>query len=283
MDDFAAFGLETGPEMLERHRGPSTIGGYLAAVEASGRDVETVALGHGLAVAGGRITTDALRFFEDRLRTGLAERRAARRPRDAPPRRVLGRGRRRRRGPAARDRPRGAPGGHVPIVLTIDHHANVTQAMVDGCDALVGYRTQPHDPFDTAVASTNLLLRIVAGEVRPTMAWRKIPLLSHQEQYLTSGGPMKTWFDRARALEREPGVLSVSTFPMQPWLDVDEAGWAAVVVTDGDRGARRARGRRAGRPGVVAAGRVPGEDQRARPTRPCSTPRPAAGATASRS
>ena len=42
----------------------------------------------------------------------------------------------------------------VPIVLTIDHHANVTQAMVDGCDALVGYRTQPHDPFETAVAST---------------------------------------------------------------------------------------------------------------------------------
>ena len=73
MEDFAAFGLETGPEMLERHRGPSTIGGYLAAVEASGRDVETVGLGHGLAVAGGRITTDALRFFEDRLRSGLAE------------------------------------------------------------------------------------------------------------------------------------------------------------------------------------------------------------------
>ena len=77
--------------------------------------------------------------------------------------------------------------------------------MVDGCDALIAYRTQPHDPFETGVASTELLLRLVAGEVRPTTAWRKLPLLSHQEQYLTSGGPMKTWFDRARALEQDPG------------------------------------------------------------------------------
>jgi microcystin degradation protein MlrC len=29
-------------------------------------------------------------------------------------------------------------------------------------------------------------------------------------------------------------VLSVSTLPMQPWLDVPEGGWAALVVTDGD-------------------------------------------------
>ena len=46
---------------------------------------------------------------------------------------------------------------------------------------------------------------------------------------------MKTWFDRARAMERLPGVASASTFPMQPWLDVAEGGWACAVVTDGDR------------------------------------------------
>ena len=119
--------------------------------------------------------------------------------------------------------------------MTLDHHANITQQMVDHGDALVGFRTQPHDPFETGEASTHLLLAMIEGGARPTMAWRKIPLLSHQEQYLTSGGPMKVWFDRARALEREPGVLSVSLFPMQPWLDVAAAGWAAVVVTNADR------------------------------------------------
>ena len=236
MDDFAAFGLETGPEMLETpprpehdRRLPRGGGG----VRPGRRDRRASDTGS-LSPAGGSRPT---RCASSRTGCEAGWRgRTPRRPRDAAPRRLL----RRRRSTTSKGRllaiarGRSRP-GHARSSSTIDHHANVTQAMVDGCDALVGYRTQPHDPFDTAVASTNLLLRIVAGEVRPAMAWRKIPLLSHQEQYLTSGGPMKTWFDRARALEREPGILSVSTFPMQPWLDVEEAGWAAVVVTDGDR------------------------------------------------
>ena len=46
---------------------------------------------------------------------------------------------------------------------------------------------------------------------------------------------MKTWFDRARAMEADPRVLQASNYPMQPWLDVAEGGWATIVVTDGDR------------------------------------------------
>lgn len=48
---------------------------------------------------------------------------------------------------------------------------------------------------------------------------------------------MKTWFDRARAMEAaDARVLhATGSLPMQPWLDVDEAGWSIVVNTDGDR------------------------------------------------
>ena len=66
-------------------------------------------------------------------------------------------------------------------------------------------------------------------------AWRKLPLLSHQEQFLTSRGPMKRWFDRARAMEADRRVLQASNYPMQPWLDVAEGGWASIVVTDNDQ------------------------------------------------
>lgn len=45
---------------------------------------------------------------------------------------------------------------------------------------------------------------------------------------------MKIWFDLAREMESRPGVVSASTCPMQPWLDVPEGGWSAVVVTDND-------------------------------------------------
>jgi microcystin degradation protein MlrC len=72
-------------------------------------------------------------------------------------------------------------------------------------------------------------------ETEPVMAWRKIPMITHQEQFLTARGPMKEWFDLGREMESRPGVLSTSNFPMQPWLDVPEGGWATAVVTDGDR------------------------------------------------
>lgn len=45
---------------------------------------------------------------------------------------------------------------------------------------------------------------------------------------------MKIWFDRARAMEQDPRVLQASNYPMQPWLDVAEGGWSAIVVTDND-------------------------------------------------
>src|SRR5690606_30442646 len=87
---------------------------------------------------------------------------------------------------------------------------------------------------DTGYHAAKLLFARLQGRVRPTMAWHKIPMITHQEQFLTSQGPMKRWFDRARAMEQQPGVLSVSPFPMQPWLDVPEGGWPTVVITDND-------------------------------------------------
>ena len=41
-------------------------------------------------------------------------------------------------------RVRKAVGPRVPIVASLDLHANVTQAMIDGAEALIAYRTYPH-------------------------------------------------------------------------------------------------------------------------------------------
>ena len=42
------------------------------------------------------------------------------------------------------------------------------------------------------------------------------------------------WFELAREIESLTGVASASTFPMQPWIDVPEGGWAVAVVTNND-------------------------------------------------
>jgi microcystin degradation protein MlrC len=126
-------------------------------------------------------------------------------------------------------------GDSIPIVIALDHHANLTKAMVENCDALVAHRTQPHHPRETGQLAATLLFNILRGALTPTIAWKKIPLITHQEQFLTGPvGPMREWFELAREIESLAGVASASTFPMQPWIDVPEGGWAVAVVTNND-------------------------------------------------
>ena len=127
-------------------------------------------------------------------------------------------------------------GPDVPLACPLDHHANITARMVRHADLLVGHETQPHDPLATGIKAAHLLVDWLTGGPRPAMAWCKIPMITPQDQFLTSGGPMKTWFDRARELEQRPDVLDVSPYPMQPWLDVREGGWAVVVHTADEPG-----------------------------------------------
>ena len=85
-----------------------------------------------------------------------------------------------------------------------------------------------------ACAGAQLLRSIIQGQVKPQIAWRKIPMLAPADRGKTDEYPMQEWFGLARQMEQRPGVLSVSNFPVQPWLDVPELGWSAMVVTDGD-------------------------------------------------
>ena len=236
LDDFRAFGIYEGQEILERLADNGQVGGHLAAVAAdrSAGAIETVPVIRAFTAAGGRITREAFAFFADRVRSGLERAGEI----DGLVLQLHG-----ACGSDGIDDVEGAlaalcrgiVGDSVPIVLGLDHHANLTRAMVENATALVAHRAQPHDPFETGEIGTALLIRILAERLKPVVAWRKIPILSHQEQFATAEGPMKTWFDRARAMEADPRVLQASTFPMQPWLDMEEAGWACTVVTNNDR------------------------------------------------
>lgn len=233
LEDYRSYGLFEGAEIFERLGDIGPTGGYLEAARRSGRSVESVPIVRGYAVAGGRLDREAFEFFQDRIRLGLE----AAGKLDGLVLQLHGacaaQGVDDVEGEQA-ELCRQILGPDVPITLALDHHANITAKMIANVDAVVGHRTQPHDFFETARIAGELKFRIAAREVRPVMAWRKIPLVTHQEQFLTSKGPMKIWFDRARALEADPKVLQASNYPMQPWLDVAEGGWSTVVVTDGD-------------------------------------------------
>ncbi|MDE0963707.1 MAG: M81 family metallopeptidase [Candidatus Latescibacteria bacterium] len=233
LETYELYGLFEGEQILEKCREVGAIGGFMQTVDAE-LEWTPVPIIHGWAGASGPLTAETLHHFAKKIADGLK----AAGPLDAMYFAL--------HGAAVADGVhdteayllyivRQVIGEEVPLVISLDHHANLTQAMVAQVDALVGHRTQPHDQYETGLLAGRLLLGILRKQIEPVMAWRKIPLITHQEQFLTAHGPMKAWFDLAREMETRPGVLSTSNFPMQPWLDVPEGGWATAVVTNGDQ------------------------------------------------
>ncbi|MDX1981905.1 MAG: M81 family metallopeptidase [Bryobacteraceae bacterium] len=130
---------------------------------------------------------------------------------------------------------RGILGEHKPLILTLDLHANITEAMVEHATAIIGYHTFPHiDMFETGQKAARLLLRVLSGKCRPAMACAKLPLIVNAENSQSTSGPFHRLMRRAEKLEAKGKAEAVSLFPVQPWMDIDEMGCAVVTVCDGD-------------------------------------------------
>jgi microcystin degradation protein MlrC len=140
------------------------------------------------------------------------------------------------------ERVRDLVGPDVPIVASLDLHANVTERMVRSANGLVGFRTYPHiDMFETGQRAAELLFGVLGSQRRLATILRKVPMIVPPENAQTDVGPLAEVLAAARRAELEPPIRSVSIFPVQPWLDVPEQGCSAVVVTDEDGAeARRA-------------------------------------------
>lgn len=128
-------------------------------------------------------------------------------------------------------------GGEVPLVATLDLHANVTPRMVRHADVLVLFHTAPHvDVFETGVRGAAVLRRLIVEGVRPTTAFVKLPLVLPAERANTQD-PASVSFgfrERLQAWERRNDVLTAGLATVQPWLDVPELGTAVLVTTAGD-------------------------------------------------
>ncbi|PWR20188.1 M81 family metallopeptidase [Zavarzinia aquatilis] len=123
---------------------------------------------------------------------------------------------------------------HVPIAVTCDLHCNLTQAMVENCDALIGYKTYPHvDMAEVGERIARVLFDAIDGKCRPVMAFSPIPVLAQTLRMGTDDAPMKDVVGEARRLE-DAGLLAATVFGGFPMADVAHAGMAAVVVADGD-------------------------------------------------
>ena len=128
-------------------------------------------------------------------------------------------------------------GAEVPIVVTLDLHANVTQLMADNANALIAYRTYPHiDYYERAWQGAELLQRAMGGEIQPKTVIARRPMLYGLDHGRTQCGPMAELIARGEALEHNGEALVVSICAGFSRANIHDVGPSVTVTVDGDAG-----------------------------------------------
>ncbi len=231
LDRFMAWGGYLGEEAYKAYKGTGMpFGAYLDIAEAAGHEVVTPIAAE--AMPSGPVTAEAYAFMTEKIldavRSGvdacllnLHGAMVAETTDDG-------------EGTLLEQIREVAPG--IPIAVTYDLHTNLTQKMVDNCTCLIGYKTYPHvDMVEVGTQIAHVLMRTLAGEVTPAMAWGQPPLLAQTLRMGHDDEPMKGLIALAREAEQDPKVLAATVFGGFPLADFRDAGSSVVVVTDGDR------------------------------------------------
>jgi microcystin degradation protein MlrC len=123
-------------------------------------------------------------------------------------------------------------GPGVPIGLELDLHCHFTERMRRSADVIIAFKEYPHtDGRERGRELYRILVDAAADRVHPVTAVFDCRMVG---LWHTTREPMKSFVARMQAVERTPGVLSVSLGHGFPWGDVPEAGARLWVVTDND-------------------------------------------------
>jgi microcystin degradation protein MlrC len=132
-------------------------------------------------------------------------------------------------------------GNDLPLVVSLDLHANVTPLMIEHADALVAYRTYPHiDMADTGAAAARHLALLLRSKNKFVKAFRQIPFLIPISWQCTSDEPCKSIYEKLAALQSD-AVPTLSFAPGFPAADFPDCGASVFAYgrtqADADRAA----------------------------------------------
>jgi microcystin degradation protein MlrC len=126
-------------------------------------------------------------------------------------------------------------GPRVPVMATLDFHANMTPEMVEQADALFGYDTYPHvDNFERGQEAARCIAAAVTGRVKPVTAFRAVDMLIGLPKQCTLSGPMADAFEIVHQMEARPGILAITLAGGFPFADIYHAGASVTVITDAE-------------------------------------------------
>ncbi|MCL4378602.1 MAG: M81 family metallopeptidase [Actinobacteria bacterium] len=121
----------------------------------------------------------------------------------------------------------------LPIAVSLDLHANITEKMLANTIFIEGYHTCPHmDLFKTGHKTAQVFFNILDGKLNLKKGFVKIPMITPARMHNTNYGPFRKIFDYLEKIENKKDVVSASLFAVQPWLDVPELGWSVIVYVN---------------------------------------------------
>ncbi len=242
LQDFRSYQYALGDDVLTRHAGTNTeIGGMMEGAAVHGFDLRPAMFAG--AVPSGLITRQTFEHIVDE--TCMRARRLA--PLDGAL--VALHGAMVAEGAAGAeaiflDRLRAELGPDCPTVATFDIHANLSSALFERADVLIGYDTYPHvDMAQRGREAAAVLSEILDSGALPAKAYRKLPLLTVPQVQATAEVPMNDVIAVLHAVEASPGVRTGSVAVGFPYADVPHLGVAVVIYGDDtaavERGADR--------------------------------------------
>jgi len=117
------------------------------------------------------------------------------------------------------------------IGVTLDLHANLTQRMLQNADILITCDAYPHtDLYESGLKNAVLTTKTMRGEIKPVMAWKKVPILSTlkdtiEDDYAPVREAMQKW-------TATPGVLAASVTHGFYMTDSADTHMAAMAIAD---------------------------------------------------
>jgi len=124
-------------------------------------------------------------------------------------------------------------GPDMPLLVSLDLHANVTEAMVEHATAITVYRTYPHlDMAETGARAFELLQKALAGE-KFVGAMRKLPFLIPLSSQCTDHEPCRSIYQRVAESNGE-GLYCADFAAGFPPSDIFECGAAVLLYGDNE-------------------------------------------------
>ncbi len=127
-------------------------------------------------------------------------------------------------------------GPGVPVIATVDLHANISETMAASVDMIVAYRTNPHvDQQERGGEAARHLRELMSG-IKARTAFIRLPLTPASVTLLTAAGPYAEII-REGQRRMSDAIMNVSIVGGFVFSDTPKNGVAVLVTARGDAAA----------------------------------------------